>query len=377
VIKAGISEMNKNDFDAPNGVVITNNHDEMPVYPLHPPLRSPLRRSAGRVELVLLEQLTRGGKDKVLSVPDVLGINGETQIGLARASRIMQSGQTSAAAIRLSGACSLCDDTRREDDRPALQVDNARPFGPLLHKVIFSRTHIDSLENVGMDEVLDSTEQFYEIAKESATMDKVSDGLVIGMNFGEYLRSGASQIHFHYQITGLGPANYNAGDRLGALCRAYRQVHADADYLTDYETALQEADLIVAESTDHLAFAYSPISPRFKGEVQIMLRQRHAKPQAGNILETTTEERKALAELQYVIIRRFGLLGCSALNQVWYTTRFSENNECGQRLIISICPRTSVIAFYELFGNSVIDTVPWRAAQTLRMAEPLHFSLRA
>ncbi|HEY1254183.1 MAG TPA: hypothetical protein VGF01_05340 [Terracidiphilus sp.] len=365
--------MNKNDINAPDGVMITSDHNEIPVYPLAPPLRSPLRRSAGQVELLLLQQPTKGEKDTVLSVPDVLGVNGETQIGLARKSRIMQAGQTSGPAAASPQACSLCDDTCQEDDRSALQVDNAKPFGPLLHKVVFSKKHIDSLGNIGMAEVHDSTEQFYEIAQQGLNvMKQALDGLVIGMNFGEYLRSGASQIHFHYQVTGLGRANYNSGDRLGAFCRAYRQVYPEADYLTDYETALRKADLVVAETTKHLAFAYAPISPRFKGEVQIMLGR---SSQAGNILQTTSEERKALAELQCDIIRRFELLGCRALNQVWYMTRFSEEDDCGQRLVISVCPRTSIIAFYELFGNSVIDTLPWEAAQTLRAAEHLHFSL--
>ncbi len=367
--------MKEESFTLPPGIVVTRDDAEMPSYWLQRSIRAPLRRSHSRVELILLEQPTTSGGDKVLSIPDALGINGDTQIGLSRASRIMQSGQTSVSTRRPPGRCSICEETFTVRDRPALQVDNSRPFGPLLHKIIFSKTHIEYLMEIGFEEILDSTEQMFEIGTQGAEdSGECLDGLAVGMNFGEYARCGASQIHFHYQVAGLGKANYNPGDRLGELCQAYSQMHAGADYLADYEAALRRADLIIVESD--LAVAYVPISPRFKGEVQIMVARRQRGKQAGNILETTAEERKALSRLQYELILRFGHLGCEAMNEVWYMTRFSAKNDWGQRLIISLCPRTAIIAFYELFGNSVIDTLPWTSAQMLRHHEALGFSLR-
>jgi diadenosine tetraphosphate (Ap4A) HIT family hydrolase len=338
---------------------------------------TPLRRVDGRPELVVLEQPTRNGSEIVLTIPDALGINGDTQIGFSRASRIIQAGRNSPSANRLSVGCAFCGHIRVQEDRHALQTDNSRPFGPLVHKVIFSKDHIECLKDVGGEEIRDSTEQFFEIATRAYSQFGESfDGLGIGMNFGEYANSGASQAHFHYQVVGLGKANYNPGDRLGELCRAYRMSHAGADYLSDYEEALRRADLVVTETNDGLAFAYTPISPRFRGEIQILLRRRGRLRQAGNILETTAEERDALSRLQYDIIRRFAQLGCEALNQIWYMTRISTKNIWDQRMVISLCPRTSVLAFYELSGNSVIDTAPWVSAQALRTRKPSDFSLR-
>jgi len=368
--------MTEQKFKVPTGIVVTQNHFEIPCYGPGS-LRTPLRRVGGHPELVTLAQPTRGGSETVLTIPDALGINGDTQIGFSRASRIMQAGRNSFSANSQLDGCGFCGHIPARGGSKVLQTDNSRPFGPLVHKVIFSKEHIEHLKDVGFDEIRQATELFFEIsAKTYADLGDSFDGLGIGMNFGEYSRCGASQAHFHYQVVGLGKANYNPGDRLGGLCQAYKRSHNDADYLSDYETALRCADLIVTETDDGLALAYTPISPRVKGEVQILLRHRGCGRQAGNILETTIEERDALSRLQHDIIHRFAQLGCEALNQVWYMTRFSAINHWDQRLIVSLCPRTAVFAFYELFGNSVIDTAPWRSALALRLRNPSHCSLR-
>jgi diadenosine tetraphosphate (Ap4A) HIT family hydrolase len=345
----------------PRGVSITRDVKDLP--PQLAGLNTPLRRRDGIVDLVVLSQQTKNGTEAVFSVPDVLGIHGETQIGLSRQNRIMQ--QTADGRSR-SGRCSLCADIPASPssgaNRPAFEVDNIRPFGPLIHKVVGSRRHLTEIKDVTVDEVLDCVELFYECAVSGrATIGRL-DGLTIGMNFGEYPSSGASQPHFHYQIAGMGPANYNAADRLGVLCRAYRRLYAGADYLDDYAHALAASGLVVIEHP--LAIAYVPISQRFKAEVQIML----SRTGAGNILDTTADERHALAGLQLDVMNRLERLGYVALNQVWYSTRFSTMNDCGQRLIISVFPRSSksIVAFYELSGNQVIDTLPWDSAQLVR-----------
>jgi galactose-1-phosphate uridylyltransferase len=354
---------------APSGVAFTSDVDQLPRYPLQPIVRTPLHRNAdGRLHFIILAQLTLSDADVILSVPDVLAINGETQIGLSRANRIMQAGHTSLPNNADPGRCNLC--VASPGNRLAFDVDNPRPFGPLLHKVVCSTAHRVTIAEVTREEIRDATELFYEIGhRKSGSSYDLIDGLTIGMNVGEYARSGASQTHFHYQVTGLSRGNYNAGDRLGAICIAYRDAHPGGDYLGDYLCALRHVDLVLLES-DH-ATAYTPISPRFKGEIQIMLNRK----EAGNILNTTTQERDALADLQWEAMQRFARLGCHALNQVWYMTRFSADNNYGQRLVLSLCPRTSIFAFYELSGNHVIDVLPWKAAQTLRAAAELHFAL--
>jgi galactose-1-phosphate uridylyltransferase len=354
---------------APKGVVFTADPDEVPYYSLRPNVRTPLRRQDdGQVDFILLVQNTKSNSDRVVSIPDALGINGDSQIGLSRANRIMPPGQTSFPATAADDKCNL----DRDIPRAAFAVDNIRPFGPLLHKLVASSKHREALSEVSVDEVLDATELFYEIsAQDGRSNGHRLDGLTIGMNFGDYARSGASQIHFHYQVAGLGKANYNAGDRLGALCEAYRDCHAGADYLGDYLRAVRAANLVLLENEQ--ALAYAPISPRFKAEAQVMLKRE----QAGNILDTTPDERAALADLQWQIMQRYGRLDCHALNQVWYMTRFSAANDYNQRLVISLCPRTSIFAFYELSGNNVIDVLPWTTARTLRAAADIHFRLRA
>lgn len=330
--------------------------------------RTPIHRNSGALELVMLAQPTFNDQETILTVPDALGINGDTQIGLARANRIMAQGVTGSPVQPSSLLpCSLCEILDVEPvSRPSRVKDNIRPFGPILHKIVFSHEHIDNLGAVTLAVVRDSCERFYEVATTPAPF---LDGLTIGLNFGDYTKSGASQIHFHYQVAGLGPNNFNAGDLLGVLCQAYREGFTEGDYLSDYEKLLRDADLVIDEN-EH-ALAYSPISPRFKGEVQIMAKD----PKVGNIVDTNRAIRGSLAELEHRTMLIYSRLGCTAFNEVWYMTRFSQANVFGQRLIISMAPRTSILAFYELSGNYVIDVLPWKAAETLRGAAKPYFFL--
>lgn len=358
----------------PNNVIVTQDPAELPVYPLDPAVRSPLKRTGQGLRFVILQQPTKSGRDKVYTIPDALGSGGDTQVGESRKCRVMPPGQTANPPEASKDKCDF-DNPPGGVDRKMLEVDNVNPFGPMVHKLVYSRRHIEKLREIEHDDLADAVTQFFEIAQGGCRrFGATFDGLAIGMNFGEYLRSGASQRHLHYQVAGISPATYNPGDRLGALCRGYRRVHPGQDYLSDYEEALIDANLVVARAANCHAFAFAPISPRFKGEIQIMLSRREGKN--GNILDTTPREREALGELQYILLRRLDWLDCVALNQLWYTTRFSTANTFGQRLIVSICPRTSIMAQYELLGYSVIDMMPWQAAATLRAAESLHFGLR-
>ena len=362
------------ELPTPKNVIVTQDPAELPPYPLNPPVRSPLKRTGQGLRFVILQQPTKSGKDKVYTIPDALGSGGDTQIGESRKSRVMPPGQTANPPEAPNDKCDF-DKPPEGVDRKMLEVDNIKPFGPMVHKLVYSRRHIEKLREIKPDDLPDAVAQFYEIAENGCcTFGAVFDGLAVGMNFGEYLRSGASQRHLHYQVAGISPATYNPGDRLGALCQAYRSVHPGEDYLSDYEEALVAANLVVGRASNGRAFAFAPISPRFKGEVQIMLTRREG--QNGHILDTTPQEREALGELQYILLRRLDWLGCVALNQLWYMTRFSTANTFGQRLIVSICPRTSIMAQYELLGYSVIDMMPWEAAATLRAAESLYFGLR-
>lgn len=355
--------------ELPEGILLAPNPGMFLSFPHQPGLRTPLRRQKnGSPQFVVVLQTTKDGKDVILSIPDALGISGDTHIGLSRANRIVPPRHIPEA--NSENECALCKEAELQKERRRVYVvNNPRPFGPMLHKAVFSHRHVNSLGSVSFDELLDANELFVEIARSGrkSAQGKL-EGLTIGMNFGGF--AGATQFHYHYQVAGLGQTNYNAGDRIGTLCQVYRSRYPDADYLKDYEQVLRKADLVIFEEPG-LALAYVPISPRFKGEVQIML----LREGVGNILETTRQERAAIAELQYQVIRCFHQLRCTAFNQVWYMSRFTTKNNFGQRLIVSLCPRTSVIGFYELSGNYEVDAWPWRIARALRASANDGFTL--
>lgn len=95
-----------------------------------------------------------------------------------------------------------------------------------------------------------------------------------------------------------------------------------------------------------------------------------AKPvcnESGNILETTKEVRKCIGNLEHLTyqIYQHRDLNIQSFNTLMYATRFSAKNDYGQRLIISIYPRTAIIALSELAGRNVVDSFPWRSASQL------------
>src|SRR4030042_947631 len=121
--------------------------------------------------------------------------------------------------------------------------------------------------------------------------------MTVGMNFGAYLLSGASQIHYHYQVAGLGSANSNMGDMLGELCRDYRLCDPKQDYLSDYEAALRRTKQVLEEN--ECGILYVPVAQRMKHELQVMVRR----PEIGNLRDTDKEIRGMLAALEYRAIQ--------------------------------------------------------------------------
>ena len=110
--------------------------------------RTPVRRlDDGTVDLVMLVQTTRDGKDTILSVPDALGIHGDTQIGLRRANRILPPKLVeSSSSVYRCGFCGEEPNPAPEPGDPlAMSVNNPQPFAPLLHKVVITAEHIESL----------------------------------------------------------------------------------------------------------------------------------------------------------------------------------------------------------------------------------------
>src|SRR5579863_5028309 len=96
---------------ASKGVHITVKPDNVPKVCVGPGLRTPIHRlDGGKLEFVLLAQPTSDDCEVILTVPDVLGMHGDTQIGEGRANRIMPASQTSVGASPKPDerVCDLC-----------------------------------------------------------------------------------------------------------------------------------------------------------------------------------------------------------------------------------------------------------------------------
>lgn len=289
---------------------------------------------------------------EILAVPDALGVVGETLVGPMRLGRPTPKVETKIEVLE----CTICDH--------APSVDNGRPFGPLLHKVIVASEHKVSLDSLLPRDFVEIYDEWRAIAETGCARFPGLDGVTYGMNFGEYIRSGATQAHLHAQVTGVERNSYNAGDALGTICRAWSVTNEEdgkrRSYLEDYLAALRHAKLVLVENES--AALYVPISQRFIRELQIIVKR----PGIGNVLATDASIRRDLAELEWVAHRAHDRQGLTSFNTVAYATRFSDPNEHDQRLVLCICPRSSVIAFSELLHRSVVDELPSTCAEVMR-----------
>jgi hypothetical protein len=185
--------------------------------------------------------------------------------------------------------------------------------------------------------------------------------------------------------------SFNTGDVIGAQCRAYKEDTGGRDYLEDYlelldkpisgkELAAQlgkdlgipdgdsDYKLAVASAGDN-ALLYVPIAQRFTNELQIMVTRRKNGQCIGNILETDESVRESIAALEYTAYRLYRRIYAASnltFNTIMHGTRFKDENEQGQRLIISICPRMNKIAFSELLNRYVVDEFPFVSASRMR-----------
>jgi LmbE family N-acetylglucosaminyl deacetylase/diadenosine tetraphosphate (Ap4A) HIT family hydrolase len=254
----------------------------------------------------------------------------------------------------------------------AISIHNDYPFAPLMHKVFILQQRKHDISQITPEEVLCFYELLYECAvKAKEKLGQTLDGFTYGMNYGlprihkgrQVIAAGASQPHLHSQVGALTPMSYNAGDHLGLICRAYRTEHK-RDYLADYLAALRRADLVIEE--DEHAVLFVPVAQRFNSEIQIMAKS----PKIGNILDTTLPVRRSLGRLEhlaYMIYQR-PEVDIQSFNTVMHATRFSSANDCGQRLIVSIYPRTTIMALSELAHRNVVDSMPWQSAGFIKGA---------
>lgn len=315
-------------------------------------------------ELVLRRQLISNVNADIYSVMDPLAIHGETHIAPNRQRRNIGTVHTAARRqhARLSPAeCDLCKAApEKSRDLGAFAINNTSPFGPNLHQLVVTRRHIESLGDIRLEDL----QAIWTVLHRIAADESLQAGLLVGMNFGESILSGASQPHLHYQITGLSAENHNVADRLGQKCREYTQLSCDADYLADYLQALERANLVI-ERND-FAVLYVPIAQRVRYELQFMLLD----PSVGNLRDASPAQCNAMSELEYKAIRLYHRLGIQAFNEMWYMTRFGLTTLTKQRLIVSLCPRTVTLGFFELSQHFVVDQFPWNVIDEIQNFQP-------
>lgn len=340
----------------------------------YPPIRTPLVIRDGVPQF----HIEFDAINNVCSFPDVLGVYGETLVGLLRGGRSIP--QLPGGARKVTPEeCDFC----QELERKGISSNNPRPFGPLEHKVLFVSKPKHRMLDIHPDDLL----ELYKEAKRIAVAAKARhrdklDGIAYGMNCGEYALCGETQPHIHSQLAGLLPSSENAADRLGELCATWRQRESRESYLDDYLTALrskvrvgedgvplQEPDrpartssLIIDENDD--AVLVVPVSQRFRSSMQIIAKD----PNIRSLLDMSDEFFKSLATLEHRAITAICLLGHSAFNCTWYTARFSAKKDNDQRFVMNIYPRSGIIALSELLGRYVCDEMPWNSAVAIREA---------
>jgi len=254
----------------------------------------------------------------------------------------------------------------------AISIHNDFPFAPLMHKVLILQQRKHDISQITADEITCFYELLHKCAIEASKdfSDRI-DGFTYGMNYGlprihkgrQVIAAGASQPHLHSQVGALTRTSFNAGDRVGLMCMAYGQQYG-RDYLADYLEALRTADLVIDE--DDNAVLYVPIAQRFNYEVQIMVKD----PKVGNILDTSPAVRRSLGRMEHLsyMMYQHREINIESFNTVLYATRFSFKNTVGQRMILSIYPRTTIMALSELAHRSVVDSLPWQVSAVLKRA---------
>jgi galactose-1-phosphate uridylyltransferase len=315
----------------------------------------------------------------VTCISDPLAINGETLIGQSRKDRPVPKMDTSSTPIKNCPFCERNEERSEESGHvpldPAYSVANPYPFGPRIHEVIYTGAAKHDLYDLYADDICAFYGELHRIAVEGREKHgEELDGLSYGMNCGHYLACGASQPHLHSQVAGLLKKSFNAGDQIACMYHAWREKYSGRNFLDDYSTALRspipldagsqeeggEGSLIIAEN-EH-AILYVPIAQHYRLEMQVMLKA----PCVSNILKTTPEIRRGIAELEATALTAYRLQGINSLNTLLYAGRFSQADDVDQRIIVSICPRTSVFAWAEMLGRFVIDEFPWQCAEKFR-----------
>jgi galactose-1-phosphate uridylyltransferase len=251
-----------------------------------------------------------------------------------------------------------------------LIAPNPFAFNPGFHDIVFTKDHIEMIEEIEEAHIYGILKTLRMRAQE-IKKNKGIDQLDMGMNFGTSklkYSSGASQPHLHAQIGAVYKNGFMpTSDRISYVNKKFLEIGIDYEEL--YMEASEKSELFILKNDDFILFA--PFSPRFKDEIHIISKDRNIP----NITVLTDSQLNSLSQLLFKAIKGLRELkfenekgeltdaGIDSFNIEFLGLRFQE--ESG-RMLIQIIPRESEIAYSELLERFIIDRTPEVTSKYLR-----------
>ena len=247
---------------------------------------------------------------------------------------------------------------------------NPFAFNPGFHDLIITNEHIETIDEIKEEHIFGIVSALkikaIEIKEHSS-----ANQLDMGINFGTdrlKFSSGASQPHLHAQIGAVFENGFMPiQDKIQYINNQFKSLAIDYEEL--YLEALRTSALVAWENESFMAFA--PFAPRFKDEINIISKTKDIP----NILSTTDAQIEDLAEIIYKSIKALENLaiknkegklinsGIKSFNLDFLGLRFDKDTG---RMLITIIPRQSDIAYSELMGRFVIDRTPEETVKHLK-----------
>ena len=247
-------------------------------------------------------------------------------------------------------------------DLGVFSAPNPFAFNPGFHDLIITQDHIETIDQIKESHIYGIVSAL-QIRAQKMKTDHDIDQLDMGVNFGtDKLKysSGASQPHLHAQIGAVFKNGFMPiQDKVQYINDQFRGLSIDYEEL--YIQALKSSSLIAWENNSFYAFA--PFAPRFKDEINIISKNKNIP----NIISASEEQIKDLSEIIYKSIKALENLsvedkdgnlanvGIKSFNIDFLGLRFGRDEG---RMLVSILPRQTEIAYSELLSRFVIDRSP-------------------
>jgi len=247
-------------------------------------------------------------------------------------------------------------------DLGVFSAPNPFAFNPGFHDLIITQDHIETIDQIKENHIYGIVSAL-KIRAQKMKTDHDIDQLDMGVNFGtDKLKysSGASQPHLHAQIGAVFKNGFMPiQDKVQYINDQFRGLSIDYEEL--YIQALKSSSLIAWENNSFYAFA--PFAPRFKDEINIISKNKDIP----NIISASEEQIKDLSEIIYKSIKALENLsvedqngnlvnvGIKSFNIDFLGLRFGRDEG---RMLVSIIPRQTDIAYSELLSRFVIDRSP-------------------